>query len=269
MVSTTLTTTYDQFLSSRELQEHAQSATVDAQPTRFHDFEFCKGQASRCTQVITAMAFSKRKMLIDIVSQASYRQDTSCPGHVLSLQKMTLVLFGTAPNTLQLSFNIPPEHSQRSVGSRRILLAVEIVCFWFDTRSRKITPQRAQAPGVPKKRRVENQIVRFSDTLCEFRPSQTKDDHDQKWSWTGTTGSMTSSLSCHQRQAAMKLWQSELVRGPGSTIYQCDNLTTNNFSTTNRNVEEEMMQRSTWWSYQVDIFKTSSDCWCQENIINS
>lgn len=53
-----------------------------------------------------------------------------------------------ATNALQLSFDIPGEHSHRSVQSR---CNSETVCFWFDTQSGKITPQWAQAPGEPNK----------------------------------------------------------------------------------------------------------------------
>lgn len=76
-----------------------------------------------------------------------------------------------------------------SFGHAGTFLPSELVCFCFDTQSGKNHISVGAETGSAEWRKAENQIVRSCDTLYDFRPSQTKDDHDQKRrSCCGTTG---------------------------------------------------------------------------------
>lgn len=214
--------TYDQFLSSDELQEHAQSATVNAQPTRFNDLEL-------------------REILIDSVSQPSYRQET-CPvfaeyvhGVVWDWRAKCLTA------VLQYSPIVFP--SLRSVTPHLTSRWDGLFLIWHPER-KHYTSAGADTRSAGK-RRAENQIVRFSDTLCDFRPSQTKDDHDQKlWSCTGTTGSMTAVVTV----VPPKTDYAEIVTLGQDLVQPSLNVTTLRATTSHQPIEmqEEMTKLSTW-----------------------
>lgn len=89
--------------------------------------------------------------------------------HVLSLQNTSLVLFGTdAPNALQLSLRYSP-----AVSPSLRLVTPHLTSRW-DGLFLIWHPERKQYSSAgadtrsAEKRRAENQIVRFGDTLCDF-----------------------------------------------------------------------------------------------------
>lgn len=242
MVSTILTTTVHKISSYHQMSCRSMhtSATVNAQPTRFNDLEFWFWVDAPKLSLLTV--FSKREMLIDIVSQAAYRQET-CP---LFAEYVPGVVWDRRAKCLTAVLQYSPAvfPSLRSVTPHLTSRWDGLFLIWHPER-KHYTSAGADTRSA-EKRRADNQIVRFGDTPCDlFGPSQTKDDHDQKWwSCTGTTGSMTAVVTV----VPPKTDYAEIVTLGQDLVQPSLNVTTLRATTSHQPIEmqEEMTQWSKW-----------------------
>lgn len=232
MVSTILTTTVHKISSYHQMSCRSMhtSATVNAQPTRFNDLEFWFWVDAPKLSLLTV--FSKREMLIDIVSQAAYRQET-CP---LFAEYVPGVVWDRRAKCLTAVLQYSPAvfPSLRSVTPHLTSRWDGLFLIWHPER-KHYTSAGADTRSA-EKRRADNQIVRFGDTPCDLFGAVS----DERWPRSKMVvlhwHNRFNDGRRHCRPTKDRLrWNCDTWSGLGSTISQCDNLTSNNFSPTNRN----------------------------------